>query len=351
MKIQSHYNSWILYCIMNNVNIDNDTSNASNASNTNNADGGNNAIQIDIDFTRAWNNLGPTADVIEFVHAAHYTNVVFHPRQITNLFDVRPVYQNGAIVLHPSCKPSAQFMRWMQRQTYADMCRRVMRPLFSNDFSGGETLVLVFIGTVDVGVQLIQKVVEYRHLSNNNNHTVAVAWCVTERLVSQIKPILPQWSNSAAFASRELGSDITPTLLTYECLCQKHPNAIAQTSHIIKVHTKRKPGLFNRATDFVLQYPPPPIPARSACAGFQYVSARHDMYNRQLMRQYADLLVRPCFVPTTIFRTTRGSFERVLAWFRQHYMTCLLQNMYDTNRTNMHSSCAHFMERLFGYVQ
>jgi hypothetical protein len=313
-----------------------------------------NRIRIDPKFTRLWNKLEADDDPEKFVVDRYYTGVIFHPLQITNLFDANIKYlEDGTdaasvagIVEERGCAPKSfgDFNSWMRGLTYDDMCDRMVRPMFSQDFVGGQTIVLAFIGSVEVGKRLIQKLTIYRATAPET----AIAWCVTERISDSIE--LPRWTNTVAYTSRELGSDIPPTLIMYEHLNRTYPNNITICTRLIKVHTKSDVELFNQSTWYVLQIPMPRISKRSACAGYRYVHMRNDKYNTYLRNINRRLIVRPSFVPTTIFITTRLSFERVLDWFRQNYMQCLIQNMYDTNQTNKHSSCAHFMERLFGYI-
>jgi hypothetical protein len=92
---------------------------------------------------------------------------------------------------------------------------------------------MVFIGNETLGIDLIQRIIKYKEIQNNFN----IAFCFNEKMIKNFDVIKKLITNNfdfyAIYKSKELGSDITPTLLMYNDIIKKH-----KFRHILKFHTK-----------------------------------------------------------------------------------------------------------------
>jgi hypothetical protein len=113
-----------------------------------------------------------------------------------------------------------------------------------------DILIMVFIGNEEIGIELIQQIIKYKEIQDNFN----IAFCFNEKSVKNNKIIKELITNNfdfyAIYKSKELGSDITPTLLMYDDIVKKH-----KFKHILKFHTKTIKTIYNDLTNFLLSIP------------------------------------------------------------------------------------------------
>jgi hypothetical protein len=156
----------------------------------------------------------------------------------------------------------------------------------------------------------------------------------------------------AIFTCSEYGNDIVPTLLMYDSIRTSH-----NFTHIIKLHTKSIPNLFNELTDFLLTQSINTLIKNSNkncnCIGANYLDLSSDNFNQQSVLKYEKYIESSfVFVPGTIFYTQNQVMDKVVEFIKTtNYRSFLLNNLYENNSINRHYSPVHFLERLFGILK
>ena len=144
-----------------------------------------NIISIDIPFTSKYNNI-LTHDVLGFVQRNQYTNIVFNPKQLTNLFGSDRVHIDSTCITMDGVEYSyTDFDKMLHTRSYQYLCEQtVFRLHTSDDFHTGNLLVLGFVGSICRGKELVDKIVSYR---NTYAPGCAVAICIAKSILPDIK--------------------------------------------------------------------------------------------------------------------------------------------------------------------
>jgi hypothetical protein len=217
---------------------------------------------------------------------------------------------------------------------------------------------LVFIGDETIGLDLVERIVKYKQIQNNN---INVAFCFNSDKIIKNEEIKNKITNNfdfyAIYKCKELGSDITPTLLMYNDIIKKH-----KFRHILKFHTKTLHENYENLTSFITSVPLNDLLNEnehflkvSNCIGDPkyYLHLFHDIYNNNLKQKYSSQINSTnSFVAGTIFYTQSAVFDAVLNFIKKNnYRSYLLNNLYENNSINKDFSPNHFLERLFGVIK
>jgi hypothetical protein len=171
---------------------------------------------------------------------------------------------------------------------------------------------------------------------------------------SKIKALIKNnFDYYAIYKCRDMGTDITPTLLMY--------NAITQTQHfehIYKFHTKSISKNYSELTDYLLKMPLSQLihEKRKSCNCIgcpeHYMNLKDDIFNTKLKNQYSSKIdSNKEFVAGTIFYAENRVFEKVVEFVKQNnYRSFFLNNLYENNSINFDFSPIHFLERMFGVI-
>jgi hypothetical protein len=211
----------------------------------------------------------------------------------------------------------------------------------------------VFIGDEKIGIDLINKITEYKKIENEFN----VAFCFHKniykhRFTDFKKMIKDNFEFYSIYVSHEFGNDIMPTLLMYNDINKKH-----EFKHIIKLHTKTNQTQYENNTNFLLKVPINVLITQqmenSHCIGYTYIDNSQEMINSEIKKLYqSQINMNYLFVPGSIFYTNNIVFNAVLSLMKNiSYRAFFLNNLYDTNAINDNFSPIHFLERLFGIIK
>ena len=221
----------------------------------------------------------------------------------------------------------------------------------NNNFN---TIILVFIGNEEIGIDLLQRIVNYKKINNEFNISI----CFNNKKIIENKVIKnlirDNFDFYAIYLSNEFGTDITPTLLMYNDIIKEHT-----FNHIYKFHTKSITNAFNELTDFLLSMPLNELLGykinKCNCISHEeyYVDLKDDNYNYKLIQQNRAYLNQDSyFVAGTIFYTTNRVMDTVLNYtIMNNYRSFYFNNLYENNQINNDYSPIHFIERLFGTIK
>jgi hypothetical protein len=216
-----------------------------------------------------------------------------------------------------------------------------------------ELLIIVFIGNINIGIDLINKIIKYKKYQPEVN----VAFCLNRNIIdnNDIKNLIKNnFDFYAIYFCKELGTDITPTMLMYNDIIKKH-----KFKHIIKLHTKSISKMYEELTNFLLSMSLNELLKNKKsdcnCIGFNeyYFNLYDDIYNNKLKNEYISFInPNNTFVAGTIFYTDSNVMNIVLEFIKKNnYRSYLLNNLYENNSINHAFSPIHFLERLFGIIK
>jgi hypothetical protein len=154
---------------------------------------------------------------------------------------------------------------------------------------------------------------------------------------------------------KELGTDITPTLLMCDDILKNHH----KFNHIIKLHTKSISNHYNDLTDFILSMPLSNLllhrKSTCNCIGHPkyYINITSDIFNNELFIKYSkSISIKNSFVGGTIFYISSNILLEVINFIvKNNYRAYFLNNLYENNCINKDYSPIHFIERLFGVIK
>jgi hypothetical protein len=219
-----------------------------------------------------------------------------------------------------------------------------------------DILLLVFIGDEQIGIDLIERIIKYKNVQNNFN----VAFCFNENTVKNLEVIKQLITTNfdfyAIYKSKELGSDIIPTILMYDDIVKTH-----KFQHIFKFHTKTINSIYQNLTNFLTSKPLLDLINEneyqlfsSNCIGEPnyYVNIQLDFFNDSLKQKHLSKIdMNKSFVGGTIFYASCAVFDNILDFVKNNnYRSFLLNNLYENNSINRDFSPNHFLERLFGII-
>jgi hypothetical protein len=245
---------------------------------------------------------------------------------------------------------------FVYKSKYTDLKKQLIKQKFYNLNNKIELLLVVFIGNEERGIDLISKIVNFKKIETFN-----VSFCFnnlndTQKYTDKIKFLIKQnFEFYSIYNCRELGTDITPTLLMCDDIIENHHNF----KHIIKLHTKSISNQYTELTDYILSMPLNKLLENKQkncnCIGDPnyYIKISSDIFNNKLFIKYVDNLnISNSFVGGTIFYTNSDVIIQVLNFIKKNnYKSYFLNNLYENNCINKDYSPIHFIERLFGVIK
>ena len=215
--------------------------------------------------------------------------------------------------------------------------------------------MVVFIGNEERGIDLINKIINFKRINEFN-----IAFCFnnlndTQKYTDKIKKIIKDnFEFYSIYNCKELGTDITPTLLMCDDILQNHYNF----KHIIKLHTKSISNQYTELTDYILSMPLKTLLTHKTdtcnCIGNPnyYINLPSDNFNNELFIKYTnDINIKNSFVGGTIFYISSNVLIEVINFIKKNnYRSYFLNNLYENNCINKDYSPIHFIERLFGVI-
>jgi len=321
-----------------------------------------NAFDIDLFFFCKVNNIKYVNDeyALNYINKIAVDGFIYHPKQLVNIFPKLSFYKfldNIYVVNNNNVDTVQEFVfKNLYNLDFNMMTNLLIDKKYSCLNDNYDILMTVFIGNEEIGIELIQQIIKYKEIQDNFN----VAFCFNEKSIKNNKIIKELITSNfdfyAIYKSKELGSDITPTLLMYDDIVKKH-----KFKHILKFHTKTIKTIYNDLTNFLLSIPLKELLSQneyqyfiSNCIGEPnyYINLQTDYFNNILKQKHISKIdVNKNFVGGTIFYAPSDVFDAVLLFIKNHnYRSYLLNNLYENNSINKDFSPNHFLERLFGSI-
>ena len=315
-----------------------------------------NLFDCDYKFIRqCYNNLSKSKDeeILEFIVKNNYIGYIFHPKQLRNLFkdDIKiymdknfKIYINYLNYYYSNVK---SFIKRIENYSFNKFKDLTIREYKNNNLTDNKLLILVYIGNIKIGVKLLEKIYNY----SMKNSKFSLCFCINYKLLDIFLPYLYKYIKNSyiIYSINEFGNDITPSLLAYNEVIKNY-----NFEYIIKLHTKSQINILNPATNYLMNEELDKLLLKanmnSSTIGYTYININSDLYNRKLMHKFNNIIEKTEFVPSTIFLTSKQTFDKVLSFLKNNYKDIFLQNMYDDNSLNRDYSYVHFLERLFGYI-
>jgi hypothetical protein len=316
-----------------------------------------NHIDFDFEFYKEANNINSNIsnnELIDHIHNYGVSGLIYHPKQLLNIFPninifkiddkIYIKYNNKNIKLNKFIK------KYIYSKTFDELCNKLIKNIYNN-LCSSSLLLLVFIGYVDIGEKLINKIIKYKSIENFN-----ISFCFNSlKIYNNFKnKIDKNFTNYSIYISHEFGNDITPTLLMYNEIKKKYV-----FNHIIKLQTKSYEEQMNELTDFLLSKKLNVLISSKRndcnCIGIDkyYMKIKDDIFNQELIEKFNDKINNDySFIIGTIFYTDSITFNNVLYFIKNNDTNgFLLNNLYDSNRIIYKKSYVHYLERLFGIIK
>jgi hypothetical protein len=320
-----------------------------------------NAFDIDLHFCDIVNNLfiGNNEDIIKYIKNIGLNGFIYHPKQLFNIFPSMIIYNfmNNCFIMYKlNIYKSFDFVnKFVYNSNYNELKKQLIKQKFYNLNSEIELLLVVFIGNEERGIDLINKIINFKNIQEFN-----VAFCFnnlndTKKYTDKIKNIIKNnFEFYCIYNCKELGTDITPTLLMCDDILHNYYNF----KHIIKLHTKSISNQYTELTDYILSMPLKALLTHKIdscnCIGNPkyYINLTNDIFNNELFIKYANSLnVKNSFVGGTIFYINSTVLIDVINFIKNNnYRSYFLNSLYENNCINKDYSPIHFIERLFGVI-
>jgi len=318
-----------------------------------------NAFDIDLVFFCTLNNIEYINKLIALKHfnTIGLHGYIYHPKQITNFFPNVSFYNylnNIYIYYNNSILPIQNFVNNyiynVNFEYFLDISIDKKYDYLNDNY---DLLVLVYVGNLEKGLNLINKLIQYKKIQKNIN--ISFCFNINVKNLDQFsgikKLIKDHFDFYAIYFCKEYGTDITPTLLMYSDILKTH-----EFKHIIKLHTKGKES-YEELTNYLLSCPLTQlitkVNTKCNCIGNYYQHITQDVFNKDLLSvNVTKINIDNFFVAGTIFYTTNVVFSKVLDFIKtNNYKAYLLNNLYENNSINKNYSPIHFLERLFGIIK
>jgi hypothetical protein len=330
-----------------------------------------NHFDIDFYFYKKINNLNislnSTTELCYHFNNFGINGLIYHPQQLINLYPSIKIYNfhDGIIIKNNEKFYQASIFvdKKVYKKTFEGLKEISLFKISENNFASkdalkvSQLLVLVFIGNINIGSELLEKIIQYKEIQE-----FSIAFCFNSLTVMEYfkDKIEKKFNDYIIYRTKEYGTDITSSLLTYYDISLKY-----KFKYIIKLHTKTVRPQFDELVNFLLQQPVENIlklkTPNCNCIGNEkhYMSVvfqknvRYDIFNKILLERYKSEIDKnkQVFVAGTIFLTEAVVFDSVINFFKNNYHSFLLNNLYENNSVNMDNSPIHFLERLFGIIR
>jgi hypothetical protein len=338
-----------------------------------------NAFDVDLYFFCKVNNIDYTndANALNYLVKIAMDGFIYHPKQLLNIYpnilfykfldniyvidyDAREKHHGKVIDNNEEFNIITPLYQFVNKNLYNTNFNILSNLLIHKKYSSLNDnfgfLLLVFIGDEQIGIDLIERIIQYKTLQENFN----IAFCFNRNTIKNFDTIKSLIINNfdfyAIYKSKEMGSDIVPTLLMYDDIMKTH-----KFSHIFKFHTKSSNNIYINLTNYLLSVPLIDLINQNDyqlyncnCIGHPnyYINLQVDYFNTFLKQKYISKIdISKNFIGGTIFYTSSIVFDSVLNFVKNNnYRSFLLNNLYENNAINSEASPNHFLERLFGVI-
>jgi hypothetical protein len=315
-----------------------------------------NHFDVDTHFYSQINNLENMDENALFKHIKEQgieSGLIYHPKQLKNIFTDIEIFTNSKnnIFIKKDNK-YIECNKYINDELYKKDFEWYMNQVeeIENKLLDCDLLLLVFIGNLEIGIQLINKIILYK---NVENFSLGVCFRTRELFENMNEKIKENFNNYGIFISKEYGNDIVPTLLMYNKI-----KSVIQFSKIIKLHTKTSDKTwFNELSDFLLRGKINDLNQHSKsncnCIGLEkyYHKDSNPLSNIKILDKYKSYIDKEYFVRGTMFFCDTTVFINIFEIIKLDYRMFLNNNLYDNNSINFVNSPIHALERLFGVIK
>jgi hypothetical protein len=317
-----------------------------------------NAFDIDLYFFCRANNFEYTNInvALNYVKTIGLHGLIYHPKQVKNIYPDVVFYEfmNNIYVFHTNTIYTLQNFidKYVYNVDFDILSEVLIKKKYSCLNDNLDLLILVFIGNEDIGIDLLKRIIKYKNMQIFN---ISICFNSSKLLNSDKlkKLIKSNFDFYSIYQCKEMGTDITPTILMYNEIIKKHT-----FKHILKFHTKSIQDIYLYLTNYLLSMPVKKLLLQkideSNCIGHPsyYTDLTSDIFNNNLKRQHVSKIdINKKFVAGTIFYIPNEVLNSVLNFIKKNnYRSYLLNNLYENNSINLNYSPIHFLERLFGII-
>jgi hypothetical protein len=319
----------------------------------------NNAFDIDFFLYKKCNNIFIKNNDELSKHFYNYgmNGLIYHVKQLYNLYpDINIFYfLNEILILKKNKIYTLNY--FINKYLYSRSFDYFMKLTTHNYYEKlsdtySSLILLVFIGNIDLGKDLLEKIINYKKIETFN-----ISFCFNSKVIYEhFKQIIHKnFLYFSIYFTNEYGTDIQPTIFMYNQICKKY-----KFEYISKFHTKTIKNEYNDLTNFLLLNNLSTLKKKMDknicnCVGPDdyYLSMDDDIFNKRNVAKYNNLLdINKKFVRGTIFFTDHITFEKVINFIKNNdYKSYVFNNLYENNSINLNYSPTHFLERLFGIVK
>lgn len=181
-----------------------------------------NYLDIDLYFYKKANNieLNNTDDLMKHFYD-NYNGLIYHPKQLLNMYEDIQLFKINKNIIVEYKNNEYILSDFLNIFVYEKDFNYFSNFLIKNiiyKLKSASLLLVVFIGDYNIGLNLINKIIEYKNLEKFN-----VAFCFNNKsnynLLTDI--IIANFKYYAIYISNEFGNDIIPTLLMYNDIKKK----------------------------------------------------------------------------------------------------------------------------------
>jgi hypothetical protein len=318
-----------------------------------------NAFDIDFFLYKKCNNIFIKNNEELSMHFYNYgmNGLIYSVKQIINLYpDINIFYfLNEVLILKNNKIYSLNYFvnKYLYSRSFNYFMKLTIHNYYENLSTNYSSLILlVFIGNIEVGDDLIKKIIQYKKIETFN-----ISFCFNSRSVyDHFKQIIHKnFLYFSIYFTHEYGTDIQPTIFMYNDICKKY-----NFNYIIKLHTKSIKNEYNDLTNFLLSNNLSNLKKKlnkniCNCVGAEnyYLSMEEDIFNKRNVSKYINYLdINKKFVKGTIFFCEHKIFMNVIDFIKNNdYKAFIFNNLYENNSININYSPTHFLERLFGIIK
>ena len=323
----------------------------------------NNCIDIDIKLYKYVNKVKYNFinDLLDDFNNNGLNGLIYSKKQLKNIYPTSEIYEyNGKLYcedVNTSLMSLDEYVRINIYEKTFNELSDILIKLYENKININIKLcVILFIGNYERGIQLIDKLIEYKALERFNLAICFNSYILYDNLIKKIKD---NFDNYIIYVSNEFGNDIVPSLLMYNKIID-----IYIPEHVIKLQTKSNYEIMTDLTDYLLKKPLNNIinemnkttytfdglASNSYGNPKYYIHIKNDYFNKELYNIYNENIdMKKQFIEGTIFYISGYRLIQILNFIKKNnYKAFLLNNMYDSNRIIVHKSYIHLLERLFG---
>jgi len=327
----------------------------------------NNNFNVDHYFYKYINNISiqqKNKILKDISETAIENGLIYYPKQIINLFEDIKIYEkkneSGSLDIIIKYEDEEEDIRvFVKREIYDKDFNWYVDNFIKmkeSNISDSKLLLIVFIGDIDIGNKLIDKIIYYKTYQSEFGLGVSFR---NKRIYEALKmKIINNFNNYCLYITNEFGSDIIPSLLTYNNI-----KKVMKFEKIIKLQTKTDNDWFNELVNFLLSKSLDTLTTlhlqnlnNSNCLGvpsklINTTTKVEQFTNSKLNIKYKHLTNKKYFVAGTIFFCEEKLFEKIINFIEHNnYRAYFTNNLYDTNIINISNSVIHYLERLFGII-